>query len=397
MRFYTGLVLGLCLTLPASAFADFRYEETTQLTGGSIVNMTKTLGVFSKSARQMTDPTKSTILVKGNRMARINPEGTEIIDLDQETITHIDPSKKQYSVTTFQEMKAAMQEAMQKAAQQQPSQPQPQPQAAPAGQPPEMHFKVSVNNTGQSKQVAGLSAAQSILKMTLEAKDQQTGQTGNMAIANDMWMVPEIPGYNEVRDFNERMARKMGDMFSGAAVAPPSLMSPQVMQAQPGMFSGMADMAKEMSKLKGVPVSQIIRLGSTPDGSPLPAASEAALPPSNAPNLGSAAGQAAGDAASNAANSAANSAAAQAESKAGSHLGGFGGVPSSLGNLGFGGFHKKKKEQPAPPAATPTPAWAVLMETSVETTGLSSASIDPSAFSIPAGYSKVPSEYQKHQ
>ena len=37
MRLRTGLVLGLCLALPAAAFADFRYEETTQITGGSIV------------------------------------------------------------------------------------------------------------------------------------------------------------------------------------------------------------------------------------------------------------------------------------------------------------------------------------------------------------------------
>ena len=170
MRVYAGLALGLCLTLPVAAFGDFRYEETTQVTGGSIINMTKAFGAFSKNARQMTDPTKSTILVKGNRMARINQDATEIIDLDQETITRIDHDKKQYSVTTFQEMKAAMEEAMQKAAQP-PS--QPQRQTTPSGQLPEMHFKVSVNNTGQNKEVAGLSAAQSILKMTMEAKDQR--------------------------------------------------------------------------------------------------------------------------------------------------------------------------------------------------------------------------------
>src|SRR5271170_7651190 len=182
MHVRTTLALGLCLALPSSSFADFRYDETTKITGGSLVSMAKFAGAFSKSAHQMTDPVNSTILVKGNRMAHINPDSTEIIDLDQETITRIDNAKKQYSVVTFQEMKAAMEEAMRKAQ----AQPQQAPGQQPAGTtpPPEMKFKVTVTNTGATKQVAGLSATESILKMSLEAKDQQSGQTGGMAMTN---------------------------------------------------------------------------------------------------------------------------------------------------------------------------------------------------------------------
>jgi hypothetical protein len=148
------------------------------------------------------------------------------------------------------------------------------------------------------------------------------------------------------------------------------------------MFTGMSDMAKEMSKLHGVPVSQVMRIGSTTDGSFLPADSEAALPQSNGPNMGQAASNAAGDAASSTAQN-------KIASKIG--LGGFG---------GFGGFHKKKDQQQQQQAAQTTPAqtWAVLMETSIEMTNFSSASIDPALFNVPAGYTKVPSEYQKaHQ
>ncbi len=388
MRVRTGLVLGLSLVLPLASFADFRYDETTKVTGGSLVSMAKFAGAFSKSARQITDPVTSTVLLKGNRMAHINQDTTEIIDLDNETITNIDHKKKQYSVVTFQEMKAAMEEAARKAQQQQAAQ---KPEPTSNTPPPEIHFKVSVNNTGANKQVAGLTASESILKMSMEAKDQKSGQSGNMAMTNDMWMVPEIPGYKEVREFQQRLALKMGTMFSGPMHA---MMSPAMLKTQPGMFTGMSDMAKEMSKLKGVPVSQIMRLGSTTDGSPLPAASEAPLPQSNGPTVGSVAGQAA----TNAADSAANSATATAENKVGSKMGGFGGVASSLG--GFGGFHKKKK-QPEPAPAQPTSAsgqnWMVLMESSVETTNFSSASIDPTLFNVPAGYTKVLSEYQKSQ
>jgi len=393
MHFRTSLALALCVALPSSSFADFRYDETTKITGGSLVSMAKFASAFSKSARQITDPVNSTILVKGNRMAHINQDSTEIIDLDKETITHIDNAKKQYTVMTFQEMKAAMEAAIKKA-QEQPQQPA---AAAPPNKPmPEMKFKVSVTNTGASKQVAGLAAAESILKMTAEATDQQTGHTGGMAITNDMWMAPEIPGYDQVRDFNRRMALKMGDVFGGSLR---SVVPPQMIASQPGMGAGMADMAKEMSKLKGVPVSQTMRMGSTFDGSPLPAASEAPLPPQpSGPNAGDVANQAA----SNAANSAANTATSNAENKVGSKMGSFGGVPTSLGNLGFGGFHKKKPQPETPPpaqapAGQPTPPQnaAVLMESTTEMTNFSSASVDGALFNVPAGYTQVQSDLQK--
>ncbi|MDQ1408400.1 MAG: hypothetical protein QOJ41_135, partial [Acidobacteriaceae bacterium] len=385
MAIRSSFVLGLCVAIPLSSFADFRYDETTRITGGSIVSMTKFAGAFSKQAHQMTDPVNSTILVKGNRMAHINQDSTEIIDLDKETITKIDHAQKKYSVVTFQEMKAAMEQAMEKAKAQAPPQPAPASTAKTEPPPPEMKFKVNVTNTGASKQVAGLAASESILKMSMEAKDQKSGQTGTLAMTNDMWMAPEIPGYGEVRDFNRRMALKMGTIFSGAV---PSTVSPQLLGAQPGMLSGMADMQKEMSKLKGVPVSQVMRMGTTADGSALPAASEAPLPASDGPSAGSIADEAA----ANAANSATNAAASTAENKAASKMGNFGGVASGIGNLGgFGGFHKKKKApEPEPaPAAQPTTsaqnaaAAAVLMESTTEMTRFSSASVDTTLFDVP--------------
>jgi hypothetical protein len=381
MKLRHGLALGLCLAVQSSAFADFQYSETTKVTGGSLVDMAKFASAFNKGSKPITDPTTSSIYVKGNKMARVHPDSTEVIDLDAETITRIDPAKKEYSVTTFQELKQAMEAAMQKAQQQQAQTPQQPATNIPA----DMKFKVAVNNTGATKQVVGMTASESILKMTATATDQQTQKTGTFGITNDMWMVEEIPGYQEVRDFNKRMAEKMGDMFNGSV--PPSMM-------RPGMGAGMSDMANEMSKIKGTPVSQVMRMGSTTDGTAVPAASEAPLPQSNTPSMGSATGQAAGQAATNAANSAANTATSNAESSVGSHMGSFGGVASSLG--GFGGFHKKKADPQQQQQQTQTqPNWVVMMETTVETTNLSSAAVDPAKFAVPAGYTKVQSDVQK--
>jgi hypothetical protein len=333
----SGLVLLACFLLTASSFADFRYQETTQITGGSLAGMMKFAGAFSKNAKQGMEPVTSAILVKGDRMARINPGHTEIIDLGKETITQIDHRNKQYTVTTFAEMKQRMEEAQRRAAEQQ-SKTNPNP-PEPSGQPaPQMKFKVDVRNTGAVKQIAGLDAKESILSLAMEATDQQTGQKGALAITDDLWLVPEIPGYNEVRDFNRRLAVKMGTMF-GTALAP----APTAAQ-QPGSAQGMAELAKEKSKLNGVPAQHVMRMGTTANGEFLPAASEAPLPAANEPQTPSA-----GDVAKRSATSAITS------------------------RFGLGGFGQRKQQQDQPEKDNDQGQQkpqqpSVLMETRTEVT-----------------------------
>src|SRR5450756_2301756 len=101
------------------------------------------------------------------------------------------------------------------------------------------------------------------------------------------------------------------------------------MMQQPNAGKGMAEMAAEMSKLKGTPVLQIMRMGTTADGSPLPAASEAPLPAGPPPPT-------AGDVAKQSASSA------------------------IMGSLPFGGFGRKKKQDDAPPPAADSVSYTHL-------------------------------------
>jgi hypothetical protein len=337
------------------AHADFTYQETTQITGGSLMSMMKLAGAFNKQARQLGDPVLTTVMVKGNRMVRASKDRTEIIDLDAGSITLIDHVKKQYSTMTFEQMRQQMEAAIAKAKAQQ--QAQPQPPAGNEAQNVDVKFNAKVRNTGASRDVAGLSAEESILTMTMDATDQKSGQTGSLAITNDMYLVPDIPGYEEVRDFYKRYALKMGTVMSGA-------MSPQIlaMTQQPAASKGMAEMVEEMSKLKGIPVLQITRMGTTANGAPLPAASEAPLPAGPPP-------PSAGDIAKQSASAAV------------------------MSSLPFGGFAKKKKPDEPPPAAnsgtSTQPVAVVLVESNAQMTGFSKASVDPSQFSPPAGYKQV--------
>ncbi len=178
-------------------------------------------------------------------------------------------------------------------------------------------------------------------------------------------MRPDIPGYDELRDFYKKMAVKMGDMFASSG------MSSSLAAMQPGMSQGMSEMVKEVSKLKGIPIQQITRMGATANGEPLPAASEAPLPPvSSGPEMPSA-----GDVAKESAASAITS-----------RLGGFG---------GFGGFGHKKKQAPPPDdsadaqSAQQAPAATVLMESTTELTAFSSSPIDRAKFNVPAGFQQV--------
>lgn len=375
MKPYRYLSTALFLAVPVTGLADFQYQEKTQITGGSVMAAMKLAGAVSKQARQATDPIVSSVYVKGNRMLRVSQTNSEIIDLDKETITQIDHTKKQYTVITFAQLKQQLEKAAAKAQEE-----SKKPQSAAAPSDTQMSFDVKVRETGATKTVSGLDAKEAILNMNLRGTDTQTKESGALAMTNDMWMVSDVPGYGELRDFQMRYAAKVGMMFTDSFTRTLRAM-------QPGLMKGTTEMVKEMSKLKGVPVLQVMRVGSTVNGQPLPAASEAPLPPSSDVSLpsGSDIAKSAG--------------AATAASVLESRMKGLGSLAGGLG--GFGGFGRgKKKKSDAPadqtadtavkaPADTKATAYGVLMESNSEMNGFSTALIDGGTFQLPQGYKQV--------
>ena len=372
-------VIGACLAFPTALLADFQYQETTQITGGSVMGLMKMAGTFSSQARKADQPVTSTVLVKGNRMARIRPDGMEIIDLDRGTITQIDTVKRQYTTMTFDQMRQQVEQAQRDAQAKQASAPA-RPDSPTQPSNVDMSYDVKVRNTGATRQVSGVDTNEAIMTLSMIARDKTTQQKGALGVTNDMWMAPDIPGYDEVRAFDERMAKKMGTVFKGSSSAP----GLSALLAQPGAAKSLESMAAEMQKLKGIPVLQVMRMGSTADGSPLPAASEAPLPKTADPELPSA-----GDVAQQ-----------TATSVLANKVGGLGGA--AIGSLGgLGGFGRKKKADPPPPAAdaetnsqAQSAAAGVLIESNTTMGGFSSGAIDPARFEIPAGYKEVSANMQ---
>jgi len=309
----------------AAVSADFSYTQTTRVTGGTLLNMTR----FMPGAGQIKEPKTHTIAVKGGKMVTYDADSATIIDADAETMTQIDFKKKQYAVITFAEMKQAMQAMRAQLAQAQAAQTQ---QQAPQVNPLEA-MKVTVNETGQTKVISGLNTKQFILTMEMGGAPAGTPPTTpSNKTTMDSWMAPTLPGYEEVTAFGVKMASKMSDLATPG-------MNPMAMFRE-DVATSLKTMATEMSKMSGIPVYQTMTMTGM-----------------------QASGPSAGDAAKGAAVDTAGQAAA------GAALG-----RTRLGGLaGIGGLGRKKQEEskPAEPAAQVTLQPVVLMEQVTEISSLS--------------------------
>ena len=107
MNFRKVAALGVILLVNRLTFADASYQETSQITGGTMVDQLKSVSFLSKSMSNMFAPTNTLTMVHGNQKAVVRKDSTEITDLDKETITRIDTVHKTYTVVTFAQMRQA--------------------------------------------------------------------------------------------------------------------------------------------------------------------------------------------------------------------------------------------------------------------------------------------------
>jgi hypothetical protein len=392
--------LGVILLGNRFMYADASYQETTQITGGSMVDGLKSVSFLSKSMSNAFAPMTTTTMVHGNQKAVVGKDYTEITDLDRETITHIDNPHKTYTVVTFAQMRQAF-ENMPKQMEQAQAQAKEAQAQQPAQQPKtdlKTSFDVSAKNTGVTKEVNGLTAQEQVVTMQMHITDPKAPPTEAVnsvtyVITTDAWIAPDPPEVKQIQDFDLRMGQKLMagvDMSAWKAQMGQNPGMAQLFGGQPGSAEAMAQMAKELAKLKGTRVMEVTRMGGSGTG-PGAAQNAAQTAPATPPPSGS--GSVAGQVAT-------ETAAQTAAGEAG-RMGVFG---SALGSSALGAFHKKKAATPppaaAPAATTTTPATAdatqttnsaVLMETTSQKSNFSQATVPSSAFVVPAGFKKVES------
>ena len=170
------------------------------MTGGMVMRM---------QGGHPTPPQESATYVKGNRMARLGPDRGQITDLDKETITNLNFKNKTYSVMTFAEMRAMMTRL-----------------SPNTGKETAGAVSVQSHETGKSRTIGAVTAKEMLVTVKIPESE----------INEDVWIAPMVVGYDEVRQFQSRMAQKMGSASA------------------PGMQRTMAEAAKAVNKVNGVPV-----------------------------------------------------------------------------------------------------------------------------------------------
>ncbi|MFI4865866.1 MAG: hypothetical protein ACHQDB_02050 [Steroidobacterales bacterium] len=406
MNTHNVAALGLMSLVTGVACADASYEQTSQITGGALTDTIKSISFLGSTTKEMLAPTNSLTLVHGNQKAVINKNSTEIVDLDKETITRIDTAKKTYTVMTFAQMRQAAADMM-KRIQQAP------PQQAAAGQQPTSNlktsFEVSVKNTGQSKSVNGLDAQEQVVEMQMHVTNPngagtEAQNTMTYTVTTDAWIAPDPPEVKEIQDFDARMGKKMMEGVDLSAFKPggtnPGLA--QMFSSKPGTAEAMAQMQKEMAKLKGTRVMEVTRMGGDAPGTATGQQQSAGSGSSVVGDASQAAGSAATSSAAGATGSAAGSAAANA---AGNSIGGsvLGSAASAFSSKLVSGMFQKKPAAATSPANTTTTTAAgtqattrvVLMEMTMQKSNFSQEAIPPSAFAVPGGFKQIPSAYDQ--
>jgi hypothetical protein len=358
------LAVLLLMSSTAPARADFKYTDTSQITGGALLGMAKFTSILSKEARKQQQdalqPTTTTYYVKGNRLRTDRSDGTiHVIDLDARRILEIDPQKMTYSVATFDEMKAAVQQAqqnMQQQAQQDPRLKNAQVTLTPT-------FRITPGPGGRV--ILNQPTTETKIQMDIQMQAQTATpppsqpagpNSATYSMNIDMFVAPSVAGYEELTRFYRSMAQEI------------NWVPPSNLRVDPRMSQGMAELQKNPDALKGFPLLSYMSMTVGLPGQP---------PPDAAQNPGTASPS------PSTSNTAPNNSPPDSATSA---------VMKGLGGL----FGKKQQANtqaqtsqgtnlPPNPNANPNS----LMDMTTQVTSFSDSSLDSSLFDIPAGYTLV--------
>lgn len=362
----------LVSTLPARA--DFKYTETSQMTGGSMLNMMKFASKFArgdakKQEKDMLKPTSTTHYVKGDRLRTDNEDGTsQIIDVGGRRVIFIDNNNKTYAVATFDQIKAAMEQAAQ---QMQQNTQTPQQKAVPQDVQLTVKPTIKVKPGGAGRTILDQTTNETNVEIDLAMQGTATGAsapppgqpnsaTFTSTMNMDTYVAPNVTGYKEFAEFYRRMAQEVSWMKI------PSLPG---MQIDPRAAEGMSELQKNSDALKGFPMLSYVSMtmSATADG--------------QTQTLGSQNSSASDAKPSNPPPSQTDNSPSSLESQA---------VLKGLGGL----FGKKKKDNDSAPAANtlppnPHPDPNALMEMTTAVTSFSASSLDGGLFDIPSGFQQI--------
>jgi hypothetical protein len=190
------------------ALADIKTRDKTQAKFEGMLG--RMVGMFGgKAAREGV---VTTVAVKGDRKAELTDTFGRIVDLKEEKVYELDLKKKTYEIVTFDELRRRMREAREKAGKEAPREDKAPEQEKPAR---EMEVDFEVKETGQTRAIAGHTAKEVVMTVTVREKGRALEEGGGMVMTSTSWMAPAIPAMKELSEFEQRYWKAIAPEVSG--------------------------------------------------------------------------------------------------------------------------------------------------------------------------------------
>jgi hypothetical protein len=351
-----AVLCGILSLATGIAQADITLERTMSVEGvgamafGNMSGTTRTTISGDKSRTDSDIKMKSKIIGFLARNA-VGPSA-EIVRLDDDKLYHLNINKKEYTETSFEQLRERLQKAQD---QMNSTDEKKQPSAVDQSKCEWLPARADVKKTGEKAQFAGYDSERVIITAAQPCKDKDSGSICEVALVLDQWLSTGFAESAEALKFYKAYAAKMGmDPTSSQDVS-------QRAKALFSQYKGIwTEVAAKMQNVKGYPVKSSFTL---------------ALGGEQCKNSNAQQAQSSQD------NDSSNSPGGLA-----------GAVAGKLGGL----FHKKKDDadtpaaQPAPvvtPVAVP-PGDVALMTVSSQLVSVSTNGASADAFTVPADFKK---------
>jgi hypothetical protein len=358
----TGSILGFAA---GTAQADITIVRSTSVDGVGAMGFANMSGTSSTSisgekSRTDSDMKMQSKLVGFLARNALGPSA-EIVLLDQGKLYHLNINKKEYTETTFEQLRGQMQKMSE---QMNSGENKQQPSAVDQSKCVWLPAKVDIAKSGERGQFAGYDAQRVTVTATQPCQDKDTGAICEIALVLDQWISADFAESSEARKFYSAYISKMGMNFSNSQDA--SERAKALFSQYKGVWT---EVASKMQTVKGYPVKSSFTLG----------LGGAQCKDSNAQQAQT----------------------SQADSTPQSPSGIAGALVGKLGGL----FQKKKDTTDAQPtpAAQPGPAIApvvmppgdvALMTVSSQLVSVSTNAVSADVFTVPAGFKKIETKTQ---
>jgi hypothetical protein len=206
--------------------ADLTYQRSVRVTGGTALRLLR----GTPSGDRLSDAAVTTLRLRGNKLARRSGQYEELFDLDARTVTLLDHAHKQYTVTSFDDYRAA--------------------HPAPARSAPAPEIQAESQAYSEERKFSAVEAREVLIHVTLEL-GTDTEPKPPLEFSAETWVAAEAPGWPVLAEAAHKLADALGvDVLS---VDLPVTLKPQALLA-------MRRLNEETLKLQGAVLEQNIRI-----------------------------------------------------------------------------------------------------------------------------------------